>query len=293
MIFLIFFIVIFICLLLYYLNNLSKIKYKEKNKKTSSGMGFSLKLVSFIAGENISDFNKNDYKKYLDKIINNLHRFNKDKRVFNDINNFTEYFWKFLTNKNNYISHVFIIDIVIFFVNNNYKGGIKYIIVNLYRIPYILYDLYKNINSSKELFTNIALLETLIKAFQISSIMNTDLYTVIKRMRLIRNIPIVDKKSGKKMITRQVRFPMIGSEVCPYINYVNKCEFINVELKYSILVVEDNVTHHFYEYNCEFHDACIVYRNKNYIEKHLEDFDFWKDDDYWKIIYPEEKEIQK
>lgn len=176
-------------------------------------------------------------------------------------------------------------------MNDNYKKGLIYFISNIYKIPYILYDLHKNSKSSKELTLNFALLENLGKAFQISSIMNTSLETVIKKVRLLRNIPMLDRQTGKVFITRQVRHPLVGAEVCPYINYVNKCQFINVEFKYSILVVEDKITHYAYEYKCDIHNSCVIYEDKNSIRKHLEEWDFWKEENYWKNKYPNEKEI--
>lgn len=263
---------------------------QRKKKITTYGLGICFKLISLFIREDISNINKNAYNEILDKVINRLDIFNRNKKIYTRIDKFDEDFWKILTIKKNFISYKIVMEILVHLGNSDYKKFIICFLKYSYKLPYILYNIYINSDSNKEIITNLALLETLIKAFQISSIMNTELNIVIKRMRLIRNIPVTDEK-GNLMITRQARYPMVGSEVCPYLNYVKKCQFINVKLNYSILVIEKNIFHEFQEYLCNFHESCIVYKDKYGIINHLEKWDFWNIDGYWEIKYPNEKEL--
>jgi hypothetical protein len=84
---------------------------------------------------------------------------------------------------------------------------------------------------------------------------------------------------------------MIGSEVCPFINYVNKTSIKNNILKYSILVSEKNIVLESEQYICDIHKSCILYKDLNGTIKHLEECEFWYNENYWEKIHPQEKEI--
>ena len=112
-------------------------------------------------------------------------------------------------------------------------------------------------------------------------------------MRFFRDLQIYDRKLKIKMITRQVKFPMIGSEICPFINYIKKSYISNNILNYSILIIEKDLVFEFKQYTCNRHVSCIYYQDKNGVIDHLENWNFWKDDDYWLKTYPIEKEVLK
>jgi hypothetical protein len=111
-----------------------------------------------------------------------------------------------------------------------------------------------------------------------------------KKLRIARNLPIIDKKTGQKIISRQVRYPLIGSEVCPFLNYVDKFLVPNINLRYSILIIEKMYVLEFQQYKCDIHDVCVLYKYSNGIIKHLEECEFWYNDKYWETIYPHEYE---
>jgi len=121
--------------------------------------------------------------------------------------------------------------------------------------------------------------------------MNVDLDTSIRRMRFIRNIPVIDQKTGTKKRTRQVRSPLVGSEVCPFINYVNKYPQPKANLKYSIMIIEKEITLEFVQVACVKHETCILFKDIAGIIKHLEECEFWYDPLYWEKKYPQEIEI--
>lgn len=283
---------ILFCIPLFYL---SYKKYNPKKKVISvDKLGIVFNLISLFLNEHVSDIHKNNYKNTFDNIIMRINLFNKDNKEFESLYIFENYIWKYLSQAKYYNSHKIFLNIVINIINGDLNIAFYYFIINIYKIPLIIYNIYKDSSSSKEKFlANLGLLETIVKAYQISLIMNVDLEIVIKKIRLFRNIPIFDKKSKNKMITRQVLYPMRGSEICPYMNYIKKSQIINVKLNYSVLIIKKNIMISLEQYSCkECNDkSCVVYKGKKGIIKHLKDCNFWKDDNYWKNKYPKEREI--
>lgn len=266
----------------------------KKKKITSGGAGFSIKLLSLLVNDSISDIKKSDYKQILDNLMDRLYIFNENPKIFNNMKDFENCFFHSLTKSIYYNYYKSIMYFLILIINKDYRKLIYYSFIKIFNMPFIIYRIYKDSSTKEELLTKIVMSDTFLNACQISLIMDVNLETTIKRMRLIRNIPIIDKNTGNKIITRQVKYPMIGSEVCPFINYVNKFKIENIKLKYSLLISEKNIVLEYKQYKCNFHESCILYKDLENNEqniKHLEDCDFWNDDNYWKNKYPEEKEI--
>lgn len=286
-------ILISIFILIYIYVNLISIEPKKK-QITSGGAGFSIKLLSLLVNDSISDIKKNNYRQILDELMNQLYIFNESIKIFNDIKDFENTFFHFLTKSIYYDYYKSIMYFLILIINKDYKKLLFYSLKNIYKMPFIIYKICKDSSTKEELLTKIVMADTFLNACQISSIMKVNLETTIRKMRLVRNIPIIDKNTGIKMITRQVKYPMIGSEVCPFINYVNKFEIKNIKLKYSLLIIEKDIVLEYQQYKCNIHESCVLYKNlKNNKIEHLEDCNFWKDDNFWKNMYPEEKEIIK
>lgn len=289
-----FYIIILIILISLYItfNIYNKIAPK-KRIITTGAFGLALRLGSLLMKENISDVNKNYYNDILNLVLLRLSSFNNKKIYFDNMYTFQREFWIALTEANFYNDHKDLMEFLVYLSNAEYKKMIYYLIFKLFKFPLIIYRIYSSSSNGMEIITKLGLLETILKAYQVSSIMNVDLETSIRRMRFFRDIQIYDRKLKTKMITRQVRFPMVGSEVCPFINYVKKSCVSNNILNYSILIIEKNIVFEFKQYTCNEHISCIYYQDKNGIIDHLENWDFWKDDDYWLKTYPIEKEILK
>jgi hypothetical protein len=285
---------IYICtflLFLYIIKNLYNKVSPKKKLVTIGAFGFVLKFISLLINRNISDIKISSYNDILDKLLINLDKFNKKRRVFVKIDEFEEIFWKTLTNGKYYNYHKELVDFLLPIANNDYKKASKYIFLKFYRLPFILYKIISSSSTYLEVINKLVLIETLTKAYQISSIMNVDLETSIKKMRLVRNIKIYDTKLKIRMISRQARSPMYGSEPCPFIKYVKKCKISKNIINYSILIIENNIFFTFSKIECKEHKSCIYYRDKNMITKHLDEWNFWKYDDYWINKYPHEREI--
>lgn len=282
---------IFIIIILIFL--IYKRFFPKKKVISIDNLGIIFNIISLFLNKHVSDINKNNYISTFDKIIKRIDLLNsKGNITFTEMNIFEMNIWKFLTQGKYYYSHKIFLNIVINIINKDYKIAFYYIFINIYRIPLIIYELYSDSLLIKEKFlANLGLLETIIKVYQISIIMNVSLETVIKRIRLFRNIPIIDKKTGKKMITRQVKYPMVGSEVCPYINYINKSQINNITLHYSVIIIEKDIMLGLEQYSCKYHKTCVVYKNKKGVIKHLEQCEFWYNEQYWKEKYPKEKEL--
>lgn len=229
-------------------------------KITSGGAGFSKMLLSLLVNNSISDIKKGNYKQILDSLMDRLYIFNENPKIFNNMKDFENTFFQYLTKSIYYDYYKSIMYFLILIINKDYKKLMYYSFMNLFNMPFIIYKICKNSSTKEELLTKIVMSDTFLNACQISLIMNVNLETTIKRMRLIRN----------KMITRQVKYPMIGTEVCPFINYLNKFEIKNTKLKYSLLISEKNIVLEYQQYKCDFHESCILYRN-------LEN-----NDNYWK-----------
>ena len=43
-----------------------------------------------------------------------------------------------------------------------------------------------------------------------------------------------------KLISLSLRYPLIGTEICPFLNYIKKVPKLNTQIKYSILIIEKN-----------------------------------------------------
>lgn len=286
-----FYIIILFLIGLFVILNIYKKIDSKKRVITTGTLGVALRIVSLLIDRNISDLNKNYYNDILDLVLLRLYSFKSKKKIFKNMNTFQNEFWNILTNCEFYDEHKDLLEILIYLTNSEYKKMIYNLILKLHKFPLIIYRIYFSSSNGIEIITKLALLETLIKAYQVSSIMNVDLETSIKKMRFFRNIQIYDRKLKIKMISRQVKFPMVGSEVCPFINYVKNCYISNNILKYSILIIEKNIVFEFKEYKCNEHISCIYYQDKNGIIDHLENWNFWKQDNYWLNIYPIEKEI--
>ena len=283
-----FFYIIFLIVFIIFICN----KFLPKKKIITTGpLGMALGLVSLLIEKNVSDINKNYYSDILNKVLLRLSIFNDKNLDFDNIYTFQKYFWITLTDGVFYDDHKNLAEILIYLTNSEYKKMIYALIFKLYKTPLIIYRIYTSSSNSVEIITKLFLLETLLKAYQVSSIMKVNLETSIKKMRFVRDIKIYDKKLKKNIITRQVRFPMTGSEVCPFINYVKKSHVSNNILNYSILIIEKNVLLEFKHFKCDKHTSCIYYQDKNGIIDHLENWDFWKYDDYWIKRYPIEREI--
>lgn len=243
-----------------------------------------------MANKNVSDIRKFDYNLIFDKIISKLDDFNLQDKNYYNMEDFESYFFKILTESDNYKIYKEITYYLTLIINKDYKKLIYCFIKNMYKFPISIYIILNESLSKEEMITKIIICDTFFKIYQISSIMKTDLYSTIKKTRIVRNIPIIDKISGKKIITRQVDFPMVGSEVCPFINYVKKVNVKNNILKYSILLIEKDIVIESFQYKCEDHISCVLYKNKKGKIDHLEKYDFWIDNIYWKRLYPYEKE---
>lgn len=251
-------------------------------------------MISFFTGKNISDTKKNKYEDIFDGYIKNLYNYNLEKKTFYNITEFRKDIWMNLTGSIYYKYNKYLVTFLLHIINTEYTRMLIFFCKNILyfiKLPLIFYYLRVDSLSKEDIISKIVLTDTLINAYQISLIMNTDINLVVKRIRLIRNIPIINKKTGKKMITRQVRFPMIGSEACPFINHIKKCNMLDTKLKYSIIIIEKKIVLEINQYECDIHKSCVLYKNINGIIKHLYECNFWNDDKYWENKYPQEKEI--
>lgn len=275
----------------YIIFNIYKKIAPKKRIITIGTLGLAFRLGSLLIEENISDVNKNYYNDILNLVTSRLLSFNNRKMCFDNMYTFQKEFWAVLTEGNFYNDHKELMEILVYLSNAEYKRLIYDLIFKLYKLPLIIYRIYTSSVNGIEIITKLGLIESLLKAYQVSSIMNVDLETSIRKMRFFRDLQIYDRKLKTKMITRQVRFPMVGSEVCPFINYVKKSYVSNNILNYSILIIEKNIVFEFKQYTCNEHMSCVYYQDKNGVIDHLENWNFWKDDDYWLKTYPIEKEI--
>lgn len=263
----------------------------NKRKITIDNIGFSIKLLSLFSDQNISNINKNIYKPFLDITIKRLHFFIKNNKMkYDNMVDFEQNIWMELTKSNYFEYHKIIMNILIFIINKEYINLIKYVINKIHILPFIIFKVYMTTDNKEERITNLILSETFLKVYQVSCIMNVGMEIAIKKLRVARNIPIIDKVTGKKIITRQVKYPMVASEVCPFVNYINKCKNFN-NLLYSILIIEKNTVLIFEQYKCNDHDSCVLYKYINGDIKHLNECEFWYIDNYWELIYPNEKEL--
>lgn len=265
--------------------------YRKKYEDTK-GTGVVVKLVSFFIGKNINNIKNIEYDNMFNELINKLYIFNNNNKEYENMLDFEKDIWEITTNGKYYKYYKKFTIIISYFINNEYKEGLIHIIQNIYILPFIVFYMYKDSENYINFIFKVATLETLPKALQISSIMDTKLETVIRRMRFGRNIIVKDINSGEIFITRQVRQPMIGSQTCPFIKYVKKT-FINVKLNYSLLVIEKEHLLKVVDYKCNLHKRCIVYKDEKKIIKHLNECEFWYDDKYWERKYPKEKELYK
>lgn len=276
-------VILIICYILYIL--------PKKRIITIDSSGIAILILSLIVKTNISDINKNSYKSIFDDYIIKINSLNFNQRIFTKMKYFEEYFWSNLTQSNCFEYYKNILYIIDLIGNNKIKRLLYYILNNIFKLLLTFYKVYNDSINKEDFLSKVILLETIIKAYQISSIMNTDIKTVIKKMRLIRNLKIYDKNTKNIYITRQVRYPMVGSEVCPFINHIKKINKPDANLKYSILIFEKKYNLEMKQYLCNIHDSCILYKDKKGIIKHLEECEFWNDNDYWEKMYPLEKEI--
>lgn len=279
-----FWVIVFIISILFILF-LIKIKVKLDT------LSLAFKILSLMINTDINNIKNVTYNYIFDKLLKRIQIFNNNDKNYFNINDFEKDFWITLANSKYFEYHKDIMDIIVSIINKNYQKILYLLFKQIFILPLIIYKVYKDSASRQEFIYKLLISESLTKAYQISSIMNVDLYTTIKRVRLSRNLPGIDKNTGLKMITRQVRFPMIGSNICPFINYVNKCEISNKKIKYSILIIEKNLVLDYQQYKCEIHESCVLYKYLNNSIKHLEECEFWKDDKYWETKYPKEKEL--
>lgn len=264
----------------------------KKRFITIGVFGFVLKIVSILINNNISDIRNKDYKYILDITNIKLEHFsNNVKKKFNYKESFEKEFWEYITDGKYYNYHKEFVHLLLIIANGEYIKVIIYMTIRIYMLPFIIYKILSSSSSCTEVINKLVIIETLSKAYQISSITNTDLYTTIKKMRFVRNIKIYDNKNKLKLISRQVRLPMVGSEVCPFIKYIKKCNVSKQIINYSILIIEGEIFFTFKQVKCDQHKSCVFYKYKNKVIKHLEDCDFWIINNYWEIKYPLEKEI--
>lgn len=265
--------------------------FPKKRIITTGNLSIVFMCLSLLIGKNLSDVKKDQYNDINDKIIKQLYIFDNDKKEFTNINDFKKDFWISLTNGNYYEYHKAITIPLILILNNEYKKIFIFICKNILKLPWIIYKIYNDSLSKEEIISKLIITDVLSKSYQIALIMKIDLNIIIKRVRLVRNIPIIDRETGLKMLTRQVKFPMVGSEVCPFMSYVNKCNVFNTKLKYSIIIVEKKLLLEINQYRCDKHESCVLYKNKYDEINHLEECEFWKDDKYWERKYPNEREF--
>lgn len=226
-------VIFIICYILYIL--------PKKIIVTIDSSGIAILFLSLIVKTNISDINKSSYKNIFDDYIIKINSLNFNQKIFTKMKYFEEYFWYNLTQSNCFKYYKIILYIIDLIGNNKIKGLLYYIFNNIFKLLLTFYKVYNDTINKEDFLSKVILLETIIKAYQISSIMNTDINTVINKMRLIRNLKIYDKNTKKIYITRQVRYPMVGSEVCPFINHIKKINKPDANLKYSILIFEKNI----------------------------------------------------
>jgi len=205
---------------------------------------------------------------------------------------FEKYLWETMTGGKCYKSFKIFMETLIFLINKDYKKCLKNVMMyNVYLFK-VIYDMMKSSTDSLDLMSKMALTTTLNHAYQVSNITGVGLDETIRRLRIGRNIPIVDKKTKEKKISRQVRYPLVGSEVCPFTNYVKVFE-IKPKLKfnYSIIVIEKPLALEVKEYECEKHESCVMFKDMEGNIKHLDECEFWTDDQYWIRMYPHEVEL--
>jgi hypothetical protein len=286
--YIIFLIIVFFIFLYLYIINI----FPKKRIVTVDSAGISIFIISLLINKNLSDINKIIYKEIFDKYIE-LSTFFNCKKEFINMYDFEKIIWSHLTKSCCFEDYYKVSKLLSLVANGELNHFLSYTFINIHKLIISFYKIYKDSKTKEDFISKLVIFETLLKAYQVSLIMKIDLNIVIKRLRIVRNLKIFDKKNNKTIITRQVKYPMVGSEVCPFINYINifpKTK-INFHLNYSILIIKKDKLIKMEQYLCREHESCIVYKGKNNIIKHIEECKFWYNDKYWENKYPIEKEI--
>jgi len=228
----------------------------------------------------------------MEMIIENASHFNENHLEFDNPRLFEQHFWETLTRGKKYDSFKTLVNALTHLINMEYRKFFWMLMKLNFFCFKIVYDVLKTSNDNLDFTVKLALTTTLNHAYQVSNITGVSIDETIKRLRILRNIQIVDKKTKEKKMTRQVRYPLVASEVCPFTNYVKEFE-VKPKLKfnYSIMVIEKPTIMVIEKYECDKHDSCVVYKDMDGIIKHLDECEFWTDDQYWIRKYPKETEV--
>jgi len=228
----------------------------------------------------------------MEMIIENTKNWNESNThlEFDHPHQFEKYFWETLTEGKTYNSFKTFNSTVNHIVNYEYgKFVFRFLKLNVLWVK-ICYDLFKSSKDNLDFMIKFALTATLNHAYQVSEITGVSIDESIRRLRIARNIPIKDKTTKQRKTSRQARYPLIGSEVCPFTNYVKAFDDAKPKLKlnYSIMVIEKSCILDVEKYECDKHESCVLFKDLRGNIKHLDECEFWTDDQYWIKKYPTE-----
>eukprot|EP01061_Rhynchopus_euleeides_P045003 TRINITY_DN7951_c0_g1_i1.p1 TRINITY_DN7951_c0_g1~~TRINITY_DN7951_c0_g1_i1.p1 ORF type:complete len:621 (+),score=267.02 TRINITY_DN7951_c0_g1_i1:72-1934(+) len=264
-------------------------KHAKKKFATGGVPGIVSTVVSWMLLDgHVADMKARSFDILLEEIVENISTLEAEGRSYGSLAEFKEDFWKTAMGSKHYESHAVFVDVGSRFFDGEFSSGTKVFLRNFFAWPRHLANIKNDSTTSRETIVKLVMAKTVTDAYAVCiATGNSDLLDVAKRMRFVRNIPIRADDPNVTIVSRQVREPFVGGEVCPFMKYVCDVQPHNVTLRFGLLVREKERLLEVVEREA----GEPLFEDMSGSVMPLVECPFWQDEDYWLQKYPLERDV--